>query len=826
MPISRLDIKLEKLYVSRVAALWGPGKWYISTKIDGVDVGSQDKRHRAKTGESFDVGWQSKIDISGKGPDDSIKVELEVFEKSGVLGKKKLLGSVETTIKYPFMVAESDRRVNASEVNEKSYYAASISIYGRELASVDSPVNQEIFVSRQHNSNTTFSTIAKQQVTPHVEICPVIPTPPRANLPPFIPNAALSAPKETDWAKMVPIAANLKLNALVNPSLIPVLSPTDPEIEDKAARIAVTYYHPGNLDTSKFHWKIITGPISFYGTKTGTDVLVYGLAGAKSVDEMAELEVHWESDTGPLLAKFRAWVGDVKEVPYRVNIIRGSTASALPRTKPQHIPDQMKKANVHMWQSGLLFVPDHNQTCWDGATLGKQGNKVIPGVFEIATADNKTLLFDPNIAPLEQNLWNFRPNVLQIGYFKSFGGSGAGFFGFATDEPGSLDPEFTMDGSPSSSWRRKSGLPGDTPAEPVKMKTLNRTRPRAAGEDQKSSAAVLAAEQADLAAIAAAKPSKANTKQHAEKAAHYEAVAKKHWDNANADAIAKRTAANSDASDIGKKTAAKAAEEVAAECKVKFDKAQAAVTRANASYASIKGATDPDPTPATDADRIAVEPFCDQRTAQDASDVNYSSARVPALNDGDMEKLFALVQSDFAVPSHFDWGANIAHEAAHVLGLAHRGSGGNPRAQGNGFNGPSADGVNDPNGAGYPYDENVMGYTTAKCQDFDLIQTKVMRGHTLCVRVSEKPELKPIPASGLPVEDDIKLLQKYLKGVKSGLGHGPYDLGTFGPNGVDGDFGAKSKAALKQFQTDYGNLAVDGIYGPKSQGAFEHCLNG
>ena len=796
MATTRLRVEVERLLVSRVAAMWGPGSWYVHATIDGADVGDRNRRQRVKKGEPLTLGgdWLSVVDVSGKAPGSTVVVKLEVFERTGAMRRQKSLGKIEYQIQYPFMTPQSDLRIDGSEVKQGkkmvSFYSASISVDCHTSATTAAG-GPEVLVSRQPNGSTAFSTIAKVQVTPRVEICPVVPTPPRAFLPPFTPAAGLAAPKLTRWAEAVDITTDLPLNVLANPSLIPVLNESDPDLQKKAARIAVTYYHPGNLDTSKFCWVIKSGPIKFLGATTGIDVLALGLPAARKADVMAEVQLRWESDTGPVLATYRAWVGEPMEIPYRVNLIRGTTPGALLRTQPRHVPDQVEKANVHMWQSGLHFVPDPDRTCWDGATVGTRPSgsgppEPVPGVFEISTADNKTLLFDPNIAPLEQNRWNFKPGVLQINYFKSFGGSGAGFYGFATDEPGSLAPHFVLDGAPSSSWRRKSGLPGDAPVEPVHMKTLPRTRPRGAARDRKSSAAVLADQQAKLAAIAATTPDKNAARMHAELAGDYAAVAKKIWEDEAAAAKEKRAIADAAKStsvealppnvqptqaqpanaqaakdqavkapaaqapvakdQAAKEQAANTAEEAAAAAKVQADKAEAAAQRARASYGSIKAAGDPAPRATSVADRVKAEPDCDARITEDLDDAAYATGR--KLTDSDMESLFALVQSDFAVPEHFDWGANIAHEAAHVLGLAHRGSGGNPRAQGNGFNGPSADGVNDPNGAGYPYDENVMGYTTLKCQDFDLIQTQVMREHPLCIRLSDKkpPAKPPAPA--------------------------------------------------------------------------------
>jgi len=84
-----------------------------------------------------------------------------------------------------------------------------------------------------------------------------------------------------------------------------------------------------------------------------------------------------------------------------------------------------------------------------------------------------------------------------------------------------------------------------------------------------------------------------------------------------------------------------------------------------------------------------------------------------------------------------------------------------------------------------------------------------------------------VPPAYHPNEADRVLLQEYLIHKRPGLSHGPYAIGSSGPDGdgVDGIVGPLTRAAIRRFQTDFGGLEPDGIYGPLTRDAFDADLN-
>jgi hypothetical protein len=96
---------------------------------------------------------------------------------------------------------------------------------------------------------------------------------------------------------------------MANPSVIPILDTSDPDFANRVAKIHITAYEPGNLDTSKLFWRVASGPAVIVGANTGLTIQARGRSGEQDGDQLAVFEVRWENAAGPLLAIYRAWVG-------------------------------------------------------------------------------------------------------------------------------------------------------------------------------------------------------------------------------------------------------------------------------------------------------------------------------------------------------------------------------------------------------------------------------------------------------------------------------------------------------------------------------------
>jgi hypothetical protein len=610
MPVLRIQVTFDEVFVLDDADAWGTGEWFMSGRIDGQDVGNPRHEFTARQRQSFNLepasNWTLEVDVSAKRAGDTVDILFQGIEHDPV-GDNENLGEVRAQLSYPFR-QEINHWYPSSLVEGKRYYNLRLVVrILDERATTSLTGFDDLRVSRAHSGATTFTaTTSGTAVTPRVEICPVIPVPEPTRLPPrptFPPRVASG--RDTAEAPRVPPAAGLAFNALPNPSLIPVLNPTDAGFNDKVARIAVTYMEPRNLDLSYLVWRVASGPVAFSGETEGqTVVRAYGTSG--TTDQMATIELRWRRADGPLLATYRAWVGPPKRIHYRANIISGdSRRSRVTNVTPANVAMHIACCKMYFWQAGIELVADDAANgVWDDA-VAVTGQ---PGIFTIQLSGHNgwTRNLNIDVSPMSVTRLNFRPGVLNMIYVHSTNHRCA----VATDRPrlhdlqtqswastrGTDDVITTLSGSPSSSWVCPSGLPGDTPAADVEMLLM---------------------------------------------------------------------------------------------------------------FQSERGTS--------------------------RSDRAYARTRTPNLTQNDWNRHYA-----FVVPSVWStvlgsdpiFSYNVIHESGHVLGLRHRGNGGNP-------NPPlSNDEVNTPaaNGLvrhGHPYLENIMTYNVQNAQDIDLIQTMVIRAHPL-----------------------------------------------------------------------------------------------
>lgn len=484
MAVTKIWVCFNAVFVLDDSDFWGPGEWYLTAKIDGKVVGDPRQKFVARERQWLALrpttSWSATIDVSAKAPGSQISIQFSGREDDTFSDDD--LGQVTATLKYPFK-QDLNLTIPGSVVkgglfsSDRRYYHLNLVVkVAEEKATTGPPTPGDIFVNRQASGTATFSTIAGAPITPRVEICPVVPIPAKSMPPrPAFP-VAFAAGKSTPQAAAVLLTAPLNLNALPNPAVIPILPSGDAALATKAARVAVTYFEPGNIDTSYFTWHIKSGPAAFSGDTAGkTEVLVYG-TGDGATDKEAIIELRWNGAAGPVLSTFRAWVGKIKNIPYRALIVDPSKASLRVRSRPPDVINHVAMANVLLWHAGLSLIPDTDVTAWDGATSA--GN----GIFQIKLSlphSNWTLGINANNTPVATRL-NFKPGVLHFCYIKS---TKQGLAGAATDRPQLTGANQSLAGSPSPSWVQPSGVPPDGAAGTVILKTIGKsTRPSAPGD--------------------------------------------------------------------------------------------------------------------------------------------------------------------------------------------------------------------------------------------------------------------------------------------------------------------------------------------------------
>src|ERR1044072_1789755 len=102
MAVTKLYVGINGIYPLRSGDLWGPGEWHVTAKIDGVQVGDPDTEHEAREQQwiLLDDSWSTVVDVSAKGPGDSVVVMIKAIDRD--VFSDDDLGYVKVVLKYPF----------------------------------------------------------------------------------------------------------------------------------------------------------------------------------------------------------------------------------------------------------------------------------------------------------------------------------------------------------------------------------------------------------------------------------------------------------------------------------------------------------------------------------------------------------------------------------------------------------------------------------------------------------------------------------------------------------------------------------------------------
>jgi len=477
MAATKIRVTFKSVTVLNDADWFGPGEWYFSAEVRRLPSNSSrtlstNERFEANQRETIALDWTGDFDVK---PGDQ-KLEIRLHGKDEDVFVDDDLGTVRVVLNVP-IVQEYDLSLQSSS----GHYTARIQV---KILEETSKGKGKITTLRQTFESDTYSTIHDGAMERLVHICPVIPLPPEDTFPPMpAPVAGLTAFKASG---LHILATHADPNSLVNPALIPVLSASDKDLAKKCARLKVTQYRPKDLDTGKLIWKAATGNVRFWHggsmkqeVKGGTEVLALGVLTGDN-DEQCKIEVRWDSEGQPLLTEFRAWVGKIKYIWCRANIIKYKAPSGSPAgTNPTFTKGDVQKhihfCNLILWQSGIQLAMDTDETPYNGA------KKLDTGIFEIESTTDYTFNV-PSTTNCVAPMLNSREGVFNLAYIHSVFNKPT-LLGSASDRRlSAAEGHEELDGTPSASWIRPTGLWPDEPAKAIRLKRMGPSRARDASQ--------------------------------------------------------------------------------------------------------------------------------------------------------------------------------------------------------------------------------------------------------------------------------------------------------------------------------------------------------
>jgi len=438
----------------------------VQVTLNGAALGNPDQRWTVRRTDriSFDASYSRVIDVEGRSEPMELAVEPRVDEP----GNTAAIGAaVRHRVPWPF----SPRRLDVS----RAEFAVEWEISQDAPPAVASEDPTAILACREdRRGGVLFNTATVANRVLRVEVHDVLPVPTGAARPrrPAFPRGT-PPPWEEDARgyTAAELSAGTNLNLMENPAVIPIMPEGVARDATNAARFRVTYYRPRTLgfteEDTRLTWRVVPlagGTATFCGRSTGRKVRLHGVRQGE-----VGLEVSFQ---GTVVAVCRALVLPLAVIPFRCNVLYGhaTRAGLRPRSTWADIQRHMLMCNRFLWQLGLKLEPHP-----DTATIGWLPSAIpaanvtpapgMPGFFSVTVPPVWTRGFTTARPAAVNSL----PQVFNFAYVMrdADGNLGAGCY---TRVGGSRF--ITDEGTPSTSWRRPSGVNPDGAARAVRMRRL------------------------------------------------------------------------------------------------------------------------------------------------------------------------------------------------------------------------------------------------------------------------------------------------------------------------------------------------------------------
>src|SRR5262245_38595724 len=250
--------------------------------------------------------------------------------------------------------------------------------------------------------------------------------------------------------------------------------PRDTELDEtNCAKFRVTYVRPGDLNLledgdDRLEWRCVPiagGEATFFGPTDGRKVKLHGVTRGE-----VGLELRFR---GVLVAVYRALVLPLVRIPSRITILYGDPANVAlrPQTTPGQAAMDLRRTNKYWWQAGIQFYLSRSRTIGylpAGVAAANVRNTRVRGVFEADVPAGLTRGVSASAA--DPAALNARQWVANFNYVKSC--SSATTVGAQIGNEAQVSASITDRGTPSTSWKRPTGVPPDPASGSIWMTVL------------------------------------------------------------------------------------------------------------------------------------------------------------------------------------------------------------------------------------------------------------------------------------------------------------------------------------------------------------------